>query len=235
MKILYLIHTECELPGTIETWAAEKGFEQAYACPFLGQDLPSLSSFDCLIAMGGPQSAADLRTFPYLEDEIALIRDALKARIPVLGFCLGAQLIGEALGTNTERSPCKEIGVFPIELTHEGVQDPLLANLPKEFLVGHWHNDMPGLTKDCVILAKSAGCPRQIIRYAPNAYGFQCHPEMTLQIADLLIHNCVSDMAPGKYVQSPQQILAHDFPATNQHMKTILDNFLAILAEPVSK
>lgn len=235
MKILYLIHAEYELPGALETWAAEKGFEQAYVCPFLGEALPPHSSFDFVIAMGGPQSATDLRAYPYLEDEIVLIRDALKAQIPVLGFCLGAQLIGEALGANTERSPYKEVGVFPIELTNEGVNDPLLANLPREFLVGHWHNDMPGLTKDCVVLAKSAGCPRQLVRYAPNVYGFQCHPEMTLQIADLLIHNCASDMAPGKYVQSPQKIIAHDFPTTNQHMMTILDNFLAILTEPVAK
>ena len=169
MKILYLIHAEYELPGALETWAAEKGLEQAYACPFLGQALPPCTSFDFLIAMGGPQSATDLRAYPYLEDEIVLIRDALKAQIPVLGFCLGAQLIGEALGANTERSPYKEVGAFPIELTNEGVQDPLLANLPREFLVGHWHNDMPGLTKDCVVLAKECGMPK-----ANNPLHSQC-------------------------------------------------------------
>ena len=228
MKILFLIHAEFETPGYIEGWAAEKNCTLGYCCPFKGEKLPRGSSFDLIISMGGPQSASsDLNKYPYLNNEVDFLRDALKAKTPVLGFCLGAQLIGEALGAPTERSPHKEIGVFPILLTEEGVQDPLLATLPQEFAVAHWHSDMPGLTKEAVVLAKSKGCPRQIVRYLPYAYGFQCHPEMTLQGAQELIKNCPDDFTADRYVQTPQDILAHDFYALNHNnMICILENFL---------
>jgi GMP synthase (glutamine-hydrolysing) len=229
MKILYLLHASFELPGVIESWASEKGHQQIYISTFKGEKIPSTSSFDLTVAMGGPQSAVHMDEASYLKDEIDLIRNAMKAQIPVLGFCLGAQLIGAALGAHAERSPFKEVGVFPIALTEEGMRDPLLANSPKELSVFHWHNDMPGLTKEAVILAKSAGCPRQIIRYSPLAYGFQCHPEMTQQIANELVNKCANDLAPGKYVQTREEILGYDYYALNHlHMMQILDNFLEI-------
>jgi GMP synthase (glutamine-hydrolysing) len=231
MRILYLLHAPFELPGFIESWASEKGHQQIYVCPFKGEKIPPTSSFDLIIAMGGPQSAVQLDEAPYLKDEIVLIRNAMKAKIPVLGFCLGAQLIGEALGAHAERSPFKEVGVFPITLTEEGMRDLLLANSPHEFPVFHWHNDMPGLTKEAVILAESKGCSRQIIRYSPLAYGFQCHPEMTQQIANELVKNCSNDLLPGKYVQIAEQILGYDYYALNYlRMMQILDNFLEITA-----
>lgn len=226
MRILYLIHAPFETPGIIESWASEKGYQQTCACPFKGETLPSPSSFDLLIAMGGPQSAGHLDEAPYLKDEITLIRQALKAEIPVLGFWLGAQLLGVALGAHVERSPFKEIGIYPITLTDEGMQDPLLAHCSKEFPLFHWHNDMPGLTDESVILAKSAGCPRQIIRYSSLAYGFQCHPEMTLQGATELVKNCPEDFVPGKYVQTPQEILSYDYTLNVPNITTMLENFL---------
>jgi len=232
MNILYLLHAPFELPGIIESWASERGFKQIYVSPFQGDKLPSYSSFDLVIAMGGPQSAVHLDGAPYLKDEIVLIRDAMKAKIPVLGFCLGAQLIGEALGVRAERSPFKEIGVYPISLTEEGMKDPLLSHCPKEFPVFHWHNDMPGLTKESLILAKSAGCPRQVIRYSPLAYGLQCHPEMTLQGASALIKNCSNDFTADKYVQTPKDILSHDYHSLNfKNMTNILDNFLLVVTK----
>jgi len=232
MKILFLLHAPFELPGIIESWASEKGFELSYVSPFAGEDLPRANlAVDLIISMGGPQSAVlDLSGYAYLNQEVDLIRNALKANIPVLGFCLGAQLIGEALGARTERSPHKEIGIHPITLTEEGILDPLLQGLPHTFLVPHWHSDMPGLTKEAKILASSSGCPRQIIRYLPHAYGFQCHPEMTQQIAQDLIKNCPNDFTSGDYIQTPEEILSSDFHALNYtHMIRILDNFCKTL------
>ena len=107
----------------------------------------------------------------------------------ILGICLGAQLIGEALGASFEHSPNKEIGLFPITLTKDGQQDSHFSDFPKIFNVGHWHGDMPGLTNESKVLATSEGCPRQIIRYAPTIYGFQCHFEFTLEAIDGMIKN----------------------------------------------
>jgi GMP synthase (glutamine-hydrolysing) len=230
MHILFIQHAEFETPGYIADWAAKKDCKLDYCSPFKGEKLPRGFSFDLIISMGGPQSASsDLSKYSYLKDEIDFLRAALNAKIPVLGFCLGAQLIGEALGASTKRSPHKEIGVFPILLTEEGMQDPLLNNLPKQFAVAHWHGDMPGLTKEAVILAKSEGCPHQIVRYFPYAYGFQCHPEMTLQGIEDLISNCPNDFTPDQYVQDCQDILAQNFYALNYNtIARILENFLEL-------
>jgi GMP synthase (glutamine-hydrolysing) len=237
MKILFILHAPFETPGYIEDWAVKKNYELTYSSPFKGEKLPHRSSIDLIVSMGGPQSAAlDLNKYPYLIDEIEFLRDALKATIPVLGFCLGAQLLGEALGASTKHSPHKEIGLFPIFLTKKGREDPLLANLPQKFTVAHWHSDMPGLTKEAVVLAESEGCPRQIVRYLPYAYGFQCHPEMTLQGAKDLIKNCPDDFTNDTYVQTAQNILMHDFYALNyNNMVCILDNFMLLRIRDVSR
>lgn len=228
MKLLFILHADFELPGFIESWASEKGFELCYSRPFAGEELPkSDASIDMIISMGGPQSVVtDLHTLSYLSDEVQLLRNALKAEIPVFGFCLGAQLLGEALGSRAEPSPYKEIGVYPITLTEEGMCDPLLQGLPRTFPVTHWHSEMPGLTNECQVLATSEGCPRQIIRYRPYAYGFQCHPEMTQQIIHGLIKMCPKDFIPGKYIQTPEEILSHNIYDLNYgNMMKILDNF----------
>lgn len=200
MKILYILHADFETPGVIAAWATEKGYHQTYVRPFKGEKLSSHSSFDLIVSMGGPQDAVTLDTL-YLKEEVNFLRDAMKAKIPVLGFCLGAQLMGAALGAPAERSPHKEIGIFPITLSQDGLNDPILSQCEDEFPVFHWHGDMPGLTKESLVLAKSEGCPRQIVRYSSTAYGFQCHPEMTQKGAMDLIKNCPNDFVAGKYIQ----------------------------------
>lgn len=227
MKIQFVIHADFEQPGIIRTWAQDHGFQINICRPFAGETFPKIEAFDWLILMGGPQSPSEANIYPYLHDEIELIKQALHADKMVLGFCLGAQLIGEAFGAKTEKSPHKEVGVFPIELTTEGKRDPLLASLPDVFPVVHWHNDMPGLTQSSILLAKSEGCPRQIVRYSNQAYGFQCHPEPTLQDIKNMILNCENDLKPGRYIQSKEQLLKNDYSAINLNMIKVLDNLLA--------
>lgn len=228
MRIQYIIHADFELPGIIETWAKQNQFTESFCSPFRGEKLPHPRDFDLIIVMGGPQSAGNTIESPYLADEIVLIKEAIEVGIPVLGICLGAQLIGEALGARTERSPYKEVGVFPIELTEEGRKDPLLKDLPKQFSVVHWHNDMPGITAEAKILATSKGCPRQIIRYSPLVYGFQCHPEITMKNMDAMLHHCQGDLMPGKFVQTKQELQNTDFGSINKLMIQILNNLLVL-------
>lgn len=229
MRIQYVLHADFEGPGFIEHWAREHSFSQSICRPFGGEHLPAATGFDLLIVMGGPQSPLALQEAPYLAQEIELITQALRRDVPVLGFCLGSQLLAEALGARTERSPNKEFGFFPIELTSEGRKDALLRGLPERFTVAHWHNDMPGLTADCKVLATSAGCPRQIVRYAPKAYGFQCHPEFTTASVEMMTHHCASDLAPGAYVQTAEQMLAQDVRELNARATQLLDNFLSMI------
>jgi GMP synthase (glutamine-hydrolysing) len=85
---------------------------------------------------------------------------------------------------------------------------------------------MPGLTRDAKILATSEGCPRQIVRYTPLAYGFQCHPEPMKSNIETMIHHCSEDLVPGKFVQPAAELLKNDFGAINNHMLRILGNLL---------
>jgi len=227
MKIQYIIHADFELPGIIETWAKQNQFSENFCRPFAGERLPDSIDFDLLIIMGGPQSPLSMEESPYLKDEISLIKKALQKKIPILGFCLGAQLIGEALRARTERSPNKEVGVFSIQLTEDGAKDPLLEGVPFQFPVVHWHNDMPGLTADAKVLAFSQGCPRQIVRYLPFVYGFQCHLEPTKQNVETMIQHCPNDLTPGTFVQSITKFLSNDFEAINKIMIQIMNNLIS--------
>src|SRR5688572_6230583 len=124
MQILCIMHADFEPPGVIEEWANKKKYPFNIIKPFKGDDCPPVKDFDWLVIMGGPQTPLALKKFPYLNDEIELIQQAVTEKKLLLGVCLGAQLIGEALGAKTERSPEKEIGVFPIQLTSAAKQDP---------------------------------------------------------------------------------------------------------------
>jgi len=231
MRIQYVLHADFELPGRIEQWAARRGHAQARCKPFRGERLPDVSEFDLLVVMGGPQSARELGAAPYLAREIELIAGALRQDLPVLGICLGAQLLGEACGARTERSPEREIGFFPIDLTEAGRTDPVLRGLPPRFVVAHWHGDMPGLAPGCAVLATSAGCPRQIVRYAPKAYGFQCHPEFTAECVGLMLQHGAADLAPGPYVQSAERMRAEDLSDMHARADAMLGHFLSNAAD----
>ncbi len=231
MDILCLTHADFETPGVIETWAHENSHSFTICRPYRGEPPFAQQNFDCLIFMGGPQSPLELEKDPYLKDEIQLIQKAIQDDKLILGFCLGAQLIGEALGAKTERSPEKEIGVYPITLTEEGLCDPLLQGLPVQFPVIHWHNDMPGETKDSVILARSEGCPRQILRYGSKAYGFQCHLEITPDGIEDMIRACPNDLAPGRFTQDAATLRKQDYVTINKMMICLLDRFVALNEE----
>jgi GMP synthase (glutamine-hydrolysing) len=226
MNIVCFTHVDFEGPGIIDSWARDNGHTLQVVRPYKGEAIPS--SFDMLIIMGGPQSVIKTDEFPYLLDEIQTVQKAVSQAKPVLGFCLGAQIIGAALGAKTERSPEKEVGVYPIQLTEEGLSDPLLAGFPNSFSVIHWHNDMPGLTKESVVLATSAGCPRQIVRYKSNVYGFQCHLEIDHEGMKDLISAVPEDLAPSAYTQDEKTLLSHNYAAINDYMIQILNRFIMI-------
>ncbi len=225
MNILCITHADFETPGVITQWANDKGFDFTVKKPYQGEQLPAIESYDCLIIMGGPQSATQLDDAPYLQDEVALIQDAISQHKKILGFCLGAQLIGAAFGAQAMKSPEKEIGVHSIMLTDEGMIDPILKGLPKTFPAIHWHNDMPGVSEKAVVLATSIGCPRQIIRYQDGVYGFQCHLEIDRNgIADL-IAACPDDLRPSLFTQSADRLLENDYESIHRLLFRILNRF----------
>ena len=230
MKILFVIHASFEKPGVIESWAKKCGHHTQEVSPYKGEKLPDIKDIDMLVVMGGPQSPLEINKDPYLLDEIELIKKAIKTQKRIIGICLGAQLIGEALGVKTERSPNREIGMHAIQLLEDAKYDPVFQKFPAVSDVMHWHSDMPGIAKGAVLLAKSEGCPRQVFRYGDRIYGFQCHFELTKELVKGMIESCPSDLKEGTYVRTVKELMESDYQPMNLRMEQLL-NYLAKLPE----
>jgi len=229
MRIHAIIHAEFEDLGVIEQWADQKGIDISKTHLAEGELLPKLETFDVLITMGGPQSPRYPDKFPYLLAEIQFIQACIKANKWVIGFCLGAQLIAEALGETTQKSPEREIGIFPIHLTPEGQSDPLLLGFPESLPVMHWHGDMFRIPEGADLLAYSEGCPQQILRYSDRVYGFQCHFEMDHKSVERIIANCPKDIYPTRFTQSKDAMLQGSFEGFNQQMMIMLDRLTELV------
>ncbi len=232
MNIHILQHEAFESPAAIENWIKTCGHQASYTRFYNFEKLPeSIDSIDLLLILGGPQSPStttDECSYFDGKAEITFIKKAIEANKKVLGICLGAQLVGEALGAKVEHSPNREIGKYAIKLTNAGMSDPLTSLIPKIIEVGHWHGDMPGLTAESEILATSDGCPRQIVRYLPMVYGFQCHLEFTSDAIAEMIENCGDELvkfAEKPYIQTQKQLLENDYSEMNELLFKMLDKF----------
>ena len=129
-----------------------------------------------MVIMGGPMSAND--DLPFIQREVALIAEAVKSEIPLLGVCLGAQLIAKALGSKVYRNTVREIGWAPVTFTEAARRDPLFAGLSAPETVFHWHGDTFDLPRNAELLASSAACRNQAFRAANRVYGLQFHLEV---------------------------------------------------------
>lgn len=234
MRIHCIIHESYEGPGYFSDWAASKNYKMSFSRVYLGEVHPEDSDgFDMLIILGGPQSPATCQSdCPYFDSqaEQRLIRQAIQKNKAVVGVCLGAQLIGEALGARYQKSPHAEIGYFPIELTAAGKNDINLKTFSTTEIVGHWHNDMPGLTPNSEVLATSEACPRQIVRYTNLVYGFQCHLEfISSQLMPLIAQEqAFSSTHTMAYIQSPEFIQEQSTTRMNQLLGHFLDNLVLV-------
>jgi GMP synthase (glutamine-hydrolysing) len=233
MRIHFVMHESFEAPAAIEIWAQERSLDIAYTRLYEGDKFPEECDFDFLVIMGGPQSPeTTLEECPHFDaaKETAFIQKAVGKNKLILGVCLGAQFIGHALGARVERSPHREIGVFNVSLTEDGKKDPFFSSFPETFPVGHWHGDMPGLTPDAKILAVSEGCPRQIVRYAPNIYGFQCHFEFNRNTIEDMIANSSEELKQHQgrpFIETEEQLRSHDYDEMNRLLFGFLDRFSA--------
>jgi GMP synthase (glutamine-hydrolysing) len=233
MNIHFIQHEAFEAPGAYLDWAKKRNHSIRFSKVFESQALPtSAADLDLLIIMGGPQSPETSKEeCPHYDAqaEIALIQKAVHAGKKVIGVCLGAQLIGEAFGAKFEHSPEKEIGVFPLEITPQGLQDEKIAAFGTELSVGHWHGDMPGLSAESKVLAKSIGCPRQIIAFTERVYAFQCHMEFTRDLVESLLaeEEDLEKDALNRFVQTPEEIRSYNYSEMNAKLFHFLDQFAA--------
>ena len=235
MKVHFVLHETFEVPGAYLKWALERGHHITTTKVYEKEPLPeTIDGIDFLIVMGGPQSPdEDRENFPYYDPkaELSFMKEAIAADIYIVGVCLGAQLLSVAYGAKYEHSPEREIGVYPVTLTPEGLVDPHVSLFGASFDSGHWHGDMPGLTEDAVVLATSQGCPHQIIRFSPKHYAFQAHLEFDAEAVELLIAADGEEQLREQseklpFVQTPEELRGNDYSEMNAKLYAFLDSLV---------
>ena len=206
MRAHCLQHVPFEGLGCIEPWLVAARYEITFTRLFERAELPEPGTVDFLVVLGGPMSVNDEAEFSWLAPEKRFIRRAIEAGTPVLGICLGAQLIASALGARVWRNHEKEIGWFPVEATLP--VDPALFRFPPLIEVFHWHGETFDLPPGAVRLARSAGCENQAFQLGRSALALQFHLETTPAAARAMVEHGRAELQPTRYVQSAAEILA---------------------------
>lgn len=183
-EILIVKNTTEEGPGLLEDLLLERGISYYIADLQKGEPFPEVGNYKAVVVLGGPDSANDDN--PKMAIEQQRIREVLAARIPYLGICLGLQTLVKAAGGKVIQSPVKEVGFrgpdghyFTVELTPEGMHDRLFKGLGHSLKVFHLHGETVDLTAGMALLGTGKFCRNQIVKVGENAFGLQCHFELT--------------------------------------------------------
>ncbi len=226
MRIGVMQHVAFESPGHIADWANARGHEFALTRLFAGEALPRADALDALVVMGGPMSVRDEARHAWLAPEKRLIESVIAAGKPVLGVCLGAQLVADVLGARVYRSREREIGWFPVSPTDAGAAHAWFR-LPGAVRAFHWHGETFDLPAGAVHLARSAACDHQMFAVGERVVALQFHLEVTREgIAEMIRHG-ESDLAPGPFVQARDEMVDGrvDFNAPHRLLASLLDRW----------
>lgn len=203
MDVYIFQHVEYEGPGAILPYLQAKGHKVHVVRLYAGDRIPHEDEVDFAIMMGGPMSVLDEADFPYFVREKELCRDMVQLGKPILGICLGAQMIASAFGAAIRKSAEKEIGWYPVEW-EGGIAEPITTF--------HWHGETFDIPKQAVALARSEACPRQGFRLG-SALALQFHLEATPDSMESMLKNGADEIeaakaSGSKYVQGAEEIRA---------------------------
>ena len=185
MKILILQHIPIESPGYIKDLMLKDGLELTTIELDEGEKIPNnLNNFDAMFCMGGPMDTWMENEYPWLIEEKKKIKEfVIELKKPFLGFCLGCQLLGEAVGGKVVKSKIPEIGILDVNMENEKNRDKLFSSFPDKLKVLQWHSyEVEGLenNKNITLLASSDNTKYQIFKYQDHAYGIQFHIEIKI-------------------------------------------------------
>ena len=178
-RILVCQHVPYEILGTLNPLLKDAGFRIRYVNFGRHPDArPSLEGIHGIVVLGGPMNVDDVDGHPHLAAEVELLAEAVERGLPMLGICLGAQLLAKALGACVRPNGEKEIGWYPVSVSAAGRDDPVLGGFRKEERIFQWHGDTFDIPDGAVRLAGSPKCRNQAFRHGANIYGFQFHLEV---------------------------------------------------------
>lgn len=220
-QIAVFQHVPFEGLGSIQPWLEAQNIEIAFTRFYAGDPFPDISSMDGLIIMGGPMSIHDEEEFPWLRSEKTHIRTIIDAQKPVIGICLGAQLLAHVLGARVYKNKEKEIGWFPVQ-THT----PNILQLPQEFMAFHWHGETFDIPEGASLLASTDACQNQIFQWGTHVIGLQCHLEATPETVEKLLKHCEEELAPSPFIHTAETIqreTARYWQEANHIMEKILE------------
>lgn len=183
MREVIIIRNEAPDPAVhVVSALRAAGLPFRFVMPPDGERLPDLDQIMGLVVLGGSQHADDYAGHPYLLDEQRLLVRAIERAVPVLGICLGAQILGLAAGGKLLPSPVRELGFNPVHPTSAGRQDLITSGYDPGDLVFHWHEDIVDLPAGATVLLRGEQVADQAYRFGSCAWGVQFHPEVTLEV-----------------------------------------------------
>ncbi|MFH1242313.1 MAG: type 1 glutamine amidotransferase [Pseudomonadota bacterium] len=232
-KALILQNAAGEGPGLIDGVLRARGWTQETIHLYRGETIPSdWQSCSLLVVMGGPMNVYEEETYPFLKKETATIANAIKTGQPVLGFCLGAQLMAKANGAYVRRGNKKEIGWYKVRMTEQGRRDRLFESFPEEFIIFQWHGDTFELPEGAIRIASSDNYVNQAIRINEMSYGFQFHFEIT---RDMILEwletgrEEIEDMGGEIIRKEILQKTPTYIPAMHRYAVSFLNNYLGTI------
>lgn len=226
LRIHVFQHVSFEGPACLTEWFETRQCTVNYTRFYeAGFQLPNLNDFDRLVVMGGPMSVTDETEYSWLKPEKALIKAAVDAGKSVVGICLGSQLIASALSEQVFKNRHTEIGWFPIYKTEAGKAEKLLAHLPDDLTVFHWHGDTFDLPQGAKQLLYSEGCKNQAYLIENKVLALQCHLEVTPESLEAMLAHVGGELAPDTYIQNAETIRAnyHRMEANNRLLFGMMD------------
>lgn len=178
-KVLILQHMAHEILGTLNPYLKQKGLNVRYVnFDRTPEEQPNIDKYNGLVILGGPMGVYEANEYPHLKWEMQMIERALKKDMPILGICLGSQLLAQVLGSQVRQHHEKEIGWYDVKLTEDGKKDKLFEHFGEQQKVFQIHGDTYDMPKTATHLAYGDSCESQAFKYGDKAYGLQFHLEV---------------------------------------------------------
>lgn len=237
-RVLVFQHVAAEPLGTLDPMLRNRGHRIKYVNFHREPDArPDMRRYGALIVLGGPQMPDQVDRYPHLRVEMDCIEEALKQQIPMLGICLGAQLLAYTLGGGVRAMDEWEMGWFELEPTAQAAVDPLFCALARPQPVFQWHGYTFDLPAGAAHLARSAACENQAFRYGPNAYGLQGHLELDERLINrwLTYPEYLAELRARGQGQSPENLREQTHRLIGSSIRlsdAVFGTFLGRLGQP---